>query len=124
MRLILVRHAMPDVDPDVSPRHWRLGPAGLAGARALTLPPGAYLTASTEPKAAETLRAADTSGVVRQDAGFDEVRRPDEWRDDHRERARAYVEGVAHPGWEPHREVAARFTAAITRHTARAGAGP
>nr|WP_221377471.1 hypothetical protein [Actinoplanes polyasparticus] len=81
--------------------------------------------ASTEPKAAETLRAAAIGGgPVLQDAGFDEVRRPHEWRDDHRERARAYVGGATHPGWEPQPHVAARFTAAIARHAALAGAGP
>ena len=124
MRVILVRHAMPEVDPARPPQHWQLGGPGVAAARSLSLPPAACLVASTEPKAAETLRAATGGSPVLQDAGFDEVRRPHEWRDDHRERARAYVEGAPHPGWEPQLEVAARFTAAIARHAARAGAYP
>lgn len=122
--MFLVRHAMPEVDPAVPPEAWRLGADGVAAARALDLPPDAYLVASTESKAAETLRAAVPGGHVGQDAGFDEVRRPHEWRDDHQERAHAYVQGALHPGWEPQSEVAARFTAAVARHAARAGAHP
>ncbi|MCY1143341.1 histidine phosphatase family protein [Actinoplanes sp. Pm04-4] len=123
MRVILVRHAMPEVDPGVPPRLWHLGAAGEAAARALTpaLPADAVLVASTEPKAAETLQAAAPGRAVLRNAGFDEVHQPAEWRDDHRERARAYVEGTSHPDWEPQPEVAARFTAAIARH---AGARP
>src|SRR5689334_20896369 len=99
MRVVLVRHAMPALDRAVPPQLWRLGPEGEAAARNLQLPAGPYLVASTEPKAAETLRAAAGADPIRQDAGFDEVHRPAEWRDDHRARARAYVEGVTHPGW-------------------------
>ncbi|MCM4080112.1 histidine phosphatase family protein [Paractinoplanes hotanensis] len=124
MRVILVRHAMPEADPARPPHLWRLGASGAAGARALSLPPGAWLVASTEPKAAETLQVATAGGHVLEDAGFDEVRRPHEWRDDHRERARAYVEGATPAGWEPRQQVAARFTAAVARHAARAGGGP
>ncbi|MBM2616151.1 histidine phosphatase family protein [Actinoplanes sp. LDG1-06] len=240
-RILLVRHAMPHLDPAVAPDRWHLGPEGLAAARALLLPPDAYLVASSEPKAAETLAAAflthpdaseplpagrtpttgtpfsthatdtphsslagphsgepfpapterspaagallsehtpgtgrppatstphastapntdrpltaeardvvsaalreegaptagtgsapavwagDVARLVVVDAGFDEVRRPHEWRDDHRERARAYVEGTAHPGWEPHADVVARFGDAVARHTARAAGRP
>ena len=113
MRLILVRHAMPEVDPAVPPHRWQLGPAGRAAARSLRLPPHARLVASDEPKAAETLRHA---GPVRCDARFGEVRRTPAWRPDHRELARAYVDGAAHDGWEPHAAVVARFDAALAAH--------
>ena len=124
MRVILVRHAMPELEPDVPAHRWRLGAEGQAAARALQLPTAAYLVASSEQKAADTLRAATGARPVVQDAGFDEVHRPSEWRDDHRERARAYVHGATHPGWEAQHDVAARFTAAIRRHAAAAGGRP
>ncbi|MBU2665512.1 histidine phosphatase family protein [Actinoplanes bogorensis] len=164
MRIILVRHAMPALEPGVAPHRWRLGAEGRAAAGQLTLPADGYLVASSEPKAAETLSAAglvhrgpgsgdqqihapgsagerpsrlvhrepgsdractaQSARLVHRDAGFDEVRRPHEWRDDHRARARAYVDGAVHPGWEPRDEVAARFEAAIVRHAARAAGRP
>lgn len=57
---ILVRHAMPELDPQVPPEEWLLGERGRAAARHLAgvLPAGAYLVASQEPKAVETLRQA------------------------------------------------------------------
>ncbi|MBL7257822.1 histidine phosphatase family protein [Paractinoplanes lichenicola] len=122
VRLILVRHAMPVTDPAIPPHRWRLAaPVSLSSpprdhpARpgSSALPRGAYLVASSETKAAQTL---SFDRPLPQDAGFDEVRRPHEWRDDHRERARAYVEGLPHPGWEPHAAVVARFEAALARH--------
>ena len=58
MRLLLVRHAMPEMDPAVPPDRWRLAPAGRAAAAALRLPPHALLTASDQPKAVETVRLA------------------------------------------------------------------
>lgn len=57
---------------------------------------------------------------VRVDADLGEVRRPHVWSADHRVLARAYVDGTCHQGWEPHREVVARFDAAVTRHAAQA----
>ena len=58
------------------------------------------------------------------DARFGEVRRPAGWHPDHRARARAYVEGAEHDGWEPRSRVVARFTAAIAEHAARAAGRP
>ncbi|MDY7087044.1 MAG: histidine phosphatase family protein [Actinomycetota bacterium] len=114
--LILVRHAMPVTDPAVPPHRWHL-----AAPCSLTFPRGAYLVAGSEPKAAQTL---SFDRPVPQDPGFDEVRRPFAWRDDHREQARAYVDGLAHPGWEPHSSVVARFDAALIRHAALAAGRP
>jgi broad specificity phosphatase PhoE len=115
-KVLLVRHAMPAASAQVAPRDWPLSAEGLAAARHLRLPPGALLVASDEPKAEQTLRAASPGADVLIDAGFGEVRRPGEWVDDHREWARAYVEGARHPGWEPHDQVVTRFQAAIARH--------
>jgi broad specificity phosphatase PhoE len=125
-RLILVRHAMPELDPAVPAEHWRLGPEGRAAARSLrplfTEP--AYYVASDEPKAMETLQEIAGFPEVTTDPGFGEVRRPHVWSDDHdyRAAARAYVEGVCHPGWEPHAQVVNRFDAAVARHAALASA--
>lgn len=109
---------MPAACAEVPARDWPLSADGLAAARRLQLPAGALLVASDERKAAQTLQAARPGAEVVIDAGFGEVRRPDEWVDDHRERARAYVEGTRRAGWEPHDQVVARFEAAAGRHAA------
>ena len=117
-RLMLIRHALPDAVPEIPARDWQLSADGRLAARALRdrLPPSALLVASDEPKAAETLREASGGAPVLTDPGFGEVHRPDEWVSDHRDRARAYVQGARHPGWEPQPQVVARFEAAVQRH--------
>ena len=119
MRLVLVRHAMPAADAAVPAHRWQLSPAGRSAARALRLPAdeGTRLVASDEPKAAQTLIEATGHAVIATDPDFGEVRRPAEWIPDHRERARAYVSGTTHDGWEPRTAVAERFDAAVARHT-------
>jgi 2,3-bisphosphoglycerate-dependent phosphoglycerate mutase len=121
-RLVLVRHAMPVVDSAVPPAQWQLGPGGRAAARALAayLPRDAHYVSSPEPKARQTLEALAEQVAV--DDGLAEVRRPHTWEDDYRSRARAYVEGVVLPGWEPHEEVVERFAAAVARHASVAAA--
>lgn len=116
--LILVRHARPIVDPALPPAAWILAPEGRTGAAALRLPAGAYLVASDEPKAVQTLEPA---GPVVQDARFAEVRRPAEpidgaWRGPRL----AYVEGADLAGWESRVEVVSRFDRAVADHEARA----
>lgn len=69
---MLVRHAMPAVDPATDPATWGLGPEGRAAAAALDLPTDALLVASDEPKAIETL---ESHSSVRVDRGFGEVHR-------------------------------------------------
>ncbi|MFF5077729.1 histidine phosphatase family protein [Actinoplanes sp. NPDC000266] len=91
--MIFVRHAMPALDPAVPPTAWHLGDEGRAAARRLHLPPDAYLVASDEPKAVETLRYAAPGAPVHQDPGFAEVHRPAVWQPDHHTLARAYVTG-------------------------------
>jgi broad specificity phosphatase PhoE len=124
-RIVLVRHAMPVVLEDLPGHLWQLGEGGRVAARAVRsrLPDPAYLVASDEPKAIDTLREAVAGGEVAVDAGFAEVGRPHirSGGDDYRAAARAYVGGVVRDGWEPHEAVVARFGRAVRRHAGLAG---
>ncbi|GAA1793063.1 hypothetical protein GCM10009682_13660 [Luedemannella flava] len=116
--IVLVRHAMPLIDPDADPATWPLSPEGEAAARALgpSLPADAVLVASDEPKAHATLALA-TGLDVTADARLREVTRPREpYRDDFAHARRAYVSGSPPPGWEPPSAVVARIDAAIVAH--------
>ncbi|HET8660053.1 MAG TPA: hypothetical protein VFM55_13770 [Micromonosporaceae bacterium] len=119
-RLVLVRHALPELEPDVRSEHWQLGAEGRAAARSLRslVAEPAYFVASDEPKAVQTLQELAGGLAVLTDPGFGEVRRPHLWSDGrtYRSAARSYVEGVRHHGWEAHTKVAARFGAAVARH--------
>jgi hypothetical protein len=53
--LVLVRHAMPVVEPLTLPDRWVLSNEGKAAAAKLVLPQGARLVASGEPKARHTV---------------------------------------------------------------------
>src|SRR5687768_5980275 len=74
-KLILIKHARPEVDPRVPSEQWRLGPEGLEGAKRLVGRLDRYriarLYSSTEPKASETAqvlaRPMDLSVVERPD---------------------------------------------------------
>jgi broad specificity phosphatase PhoE len=104
VRLVLVRHAMPDVLPDVPAREWHLGDDGRGAARKLgQMPARTHLVASDEPKAIETVAEASGRVDVPIDAGFGEVRRPNAPSGQvHRALAAAYLGGAAHAGSEPH----------------------
>src|SRR5207249_8001923 len=57
--LILVKHAMPQVDVETPAHEWRLGPVGVAGAGAIATSLGrryvpSRIVASQEPKATQT----------------------------------------------------------------------
>jgi broad specificity phosphatase PhoE len=112
--VILVRHAMPELDPAVPHHDWHLGEAGRAAARELAarLPRDARVVSSDEPKARET--AEEIGLPFRLDARLREVARPAVWRDDYRAIARRYVAGETLDGWEPHDAVIARLRAAAT----------
>jgi 2,3-bisphosphoglycerate-dependent phosphoglycerate mutase len=124
--LVVVRHAMPELVPEVPSQRWHLGAEGRAAAQALRplLVGSAYFVASDEPKAVETLQELAGQLDVEMDPGFGEVRRPHVWSDDrdYRTTARAYVEGVRHDGWEQHDDVFARFESAVVRHAEIAAA--
>lgn len=83
-RLILAKHAMPELVAGVPPRHWRLGAAGREGARLLGERLAIYtpdrMVCSDEPKAAETARiAGEVIGLVPQTvAGLHEHQRDNE----------------------------------------------
>jgi broad specificity phosphatase PhoE len=121
VKVVLVRHAMPTLDPDQAPEDWPLSPGGRLAAAALrpSLPGAAVRLASTERKAVETLALATDLPPV-QDIRFGEVARPGEpFDDDVRDRRRAWVEGrpdQRHRGWERPGEAAARFGAALADH--------
>jgi broad specificity phosphatase PhoE len=125
MRLVLVRHAMPEIDPAMPADRWELGPVGRAAACALKplLNHPADYVSSTEVKAQQTLQEIAGRSTVATDAGFAEVRRPPVWSagDTYRDLARAYVQGRCHEGWEKHADVIKRFDAALARHTETAG---
>jgi broad specificity phosphatase PhoE len=113
---------MPAADPSVPPRAWPLSEEGRAAAAALRLPHHAYLVASDEPKAWQTLEPA---GSVLRDARFGEVRREGEpWDGPYRELRRSYVDGADHPGWERRADVARRFDDAVNDHLVRAQGRP
>ena len=119
--LVLVRHAIPAVDPATPSVLWQLSDDGLAAARALRprIPAAAYFVSSPEPKALQTVQQLGEE--ITTEAGFGEVRRPRAWSAEYRAEARAYVDGRRHPDWESHEEVARRFDDAIRRHLADAG---
>lgn len=126
VHLVLVRHAMPVVDPAVPAERWQLGPGGRAAARNLrpmVIGP-AYYVASAEPKAVQTLQEIAGHTDVTTDAGLVEVRRPHIWSDNstYRSTARSYVEGILPDGWEPHDQVVRRFDHAVVLHAATANA--
>lgn len=77
--LILVRHARPEISPQVAPPLWSLSAESRAAAIALAarLPPFVAAVASTEPKAIATaeILAASLGAPVARDARLDEHRR-------------------------------------------------
>jgi broad specificity phosphatase PhoE len=123
VKLFLVRHAMPAFGPDVPAAGWQLSSDGWGEARVLarTLPVGALLVASREPKARQTLEPA---GFVQTDERFNEVTRDEPYEGDFRTRRRAYVTGTDHAGWEPREQVMARFSEGVRRWTAQADGRP
>ena len=117
--IILVRHAMPKLEPGVDPAQWTLGDDGVAAARAMghLLPAGAVLVSSDEPKAHATLTAMVPGRPVPLDPRLREVSRPLEPFDDGFRAARlAYVAGDPPGGWEAPAAVAARIDAAMNAH--------
>lgn len=125
-RVIIVRHAMPAVDPEVPADRWPLAWDSRVAARLLRLHVShpAYYVASTEPKAAQTMQEIAGAQRVVTDADLAEVHRPHIWFSDegYHAAALAYAGGVCPEGWEPQAEVITRFDAAVVRHAATAAA--
>jgi len=125
-QLFLVRHASPQIHPDVPAREWQLSERGIEEAQALAKLASSWelaaIYSSSEPKAQSTaLIIADALGLfVRVVDGFDEVRMP-AWignADAFNEAVRALLEdGTDAPrsaeaprGAESAKQAAARFT--------------
>ncbi|MBB2943000.1 broad specificity phosphatase PhoE [Actinoplanes lutulentus] len=123
-RLILVRHAMPAVDPAVPSEHWPLAWDSRVAARLLRLHVShpAYYVASTEPKAAQTMQEIAGAQHVVTDDALAEVHRPHFWfsDDEYRSAALDYASGGCPEGWEPHSAVISRFDGAMVKHAAAA----
>lgn len=123
--LLLVRHAMPLASELTPTNQWPLSADGLRAADRLRsrLPHDAELVASDARRAYETVGGPDC--VVERDSRFNEIARPNEpWGGNYREPRRQYVEGIAHPGWEPQRDAATRFDAGVADLQSRFGEGP
>ena len=119
--LILVRHAMPAYEQSVPPELWPLSVEGREAARALDLPPGAYLVASGGEGVADAgaVRGGGTGCAVQRDQatrGALGRKFPGA--------TGAYVDGADHEDWEPRASVVARFDAAIEDHTVRGRGRP
>jgi broad specificity phosphatase PhoE len=116
-QVVLVRHAMPAMQPEVPAERWELGDEGRAAARELAhaLPRAPYVVTSDEPKAQQTAQelVGARGGTLTVDPRVAETRRPHEWTADFAELARQFVAGRRHPGWESQDAVVARFDAAV-----------
>lgn len=126
-RLILVRHALPEVVQGVASTLWGLSESAredcVVLAHNLDLPlSGPPIYSSAERKAKETadVLALRLGRDTAMDAGFGETDRPDVWNEDYRALVVRYLGGESIPGWEPRASVVSRFTAACDRAIAAA----
>lgn len=131
-RLVLVRHAAPDYDLELPARRWGLSEQGMADGRALVerLPPGALLVTSPEPKAWQTIDPDDRDHAYR-DERFREVGAPDrvfadaaDWVAARLAYLRGELTGDLADGWEPAREVVARFDEGLSNAETHAQGRP
>jgi broad specificity phosphatase PhoE len=116
-QLVLVRHAMPVIEPEVPADLWRLAEDGRAAARELAgaLPRAPFVVTSDEPKAQQTAEevVAVCGGTLTVDARVAETRRRHVWDANFAELARQFVAGRQHDGWETPHAVVHRFDAAV-----------
>ena len=127
MRVLLVRHAAPEMSPSIDPARWPLSPTGQVAARALKgqLPGQRVWLSSEEVKALATLTCARPNNHVRivQDQRFNEVVRNGEpFDDEFRVRRAAWLEGrpdERHSGWETPAEAAQRFDEALRTYASK-----
>jgi broad specificity phosphatase PhoE len=124
--LVLVRHAMSNVQPGVAAKLWGItesaGEDCVLLAHALPENVAPVVWSSSEKKAEQTAAIIAMRLGLRAevDERFGEVDRPADWVEDHRALARTYLRGAEHPGWEPRERVMHRFAEAVER--VRAGA--
>ena len=129
-QIVLVKHALPELEAEVAPRHWRLAARGEAGARALAEALrrcGSFrLEHSREPKAKRTAEvvAEELGRMPLERDGFEEIDRPAQpilSREEHaRHNARLFAEpSRAVVGGETAEQARARFEAALSRACAQ-----
>ena len=122
--IVLVRHAMPELERGVASTLWGLAEASREDCVMLAhaLPAGisTIVFTSEERKARETadVLALRRGLQVATDAGFGEVDRPTVWDDDYRAVAAKYLATGTGEGWEPRDAVVRRFDSAIERSLA------
>ena len=124
--VILVRHAMPNIERGVASKLWGLSDSSREDcvllAHALPATAGRTVFSSDERKARETAEviALRLGLQVRPDSRLAEVDRPQVWDRDYREVAAGYLAGTPEPGWEAREAVVRRFRAAVTDALRRA----
>jgi broad specificity phosphatase PhoE len=122
--LILVKHALPELEPERAPRHWQLGPRGHAGAKRLAAALRQFLPlrleSSSEAKAAQTADVVALElGLMRHErVGLEEIDRPAQpilSRETHvAHNARLFLEPArAVVGAESAERASSRFSAAV-----------
>ncbi len=131
--VILVRNAMPVVQPGVHPVRWRLDDLGRAAVASLadTLPDelAGTLWCSSEARAQETAETLiETRGDLRVDLRLDpelrEVGRPTSWSSTYAEDLAGYFRHGAREGWEPVAAVVTRVSGAVDRAVREAAGLP
>jgi broad specificity phosphatase PhoE len=131
--VILVRNAMPVVQPGVHPVRWRLDDLGRSAVTALaeSLPDelAGTVWSSSEARAqetAETLIAtrSDVHAELRLDPELREVGRPTSWSSTYAEDLADYFRNGGREGWEPATAVMTRMASAIDRAVREAAGLP
>jgi len=121
MRLHLVRHGLPEIDPTTPASSWLLDPGADAGIEALrgsgVLPGDAVWLSSVEPKALATTQRLSPDGSCGSVEGLHEAERPAGWLSQEEftaavRRSFAHPDEAARKSWEPLTEVGVRVATA------------
>jgi broad specificity phosphatase PhoE len=130
--VILVRNAMPVVQPGVHPVRWRLDELGRSAVASLaqSLPRELAhpIWSSHEARAQETAEVLVSSRGdhpgLRLDPDLREIGRPTSWSSTYAEDLAGYFRRGAREGWEPATAVLTRMGAAVDRATREAAGLP
>lgn len=130
--VILIRNAMPVVQPGVHPVRWRLDDLGRMAVASLaeSLPPEVAnpVWSSHEARAEETaevlIAARPDQLELRLDPDLREVGRPTVWSSTYTEDLAGYFRNGEREGWEPSSAVLTRLGSAIDRATREAAGLP